>query len=66
MEKKLLSVKEAAEVSGVSVDTMYRWISKGIQGRRLPVVDVSTGKRANTKVRPSSLDAFLESLERAA
>ena len=64
--KLLLSVKEAAEQCGVSEDTIYRWISSGVGGKRLAAVNAGTGKRALTKVRPQALDSFLASLERAA
>ena len=61
MEKLLLTVKEAAAVVGVSEDTLYRWISKGVNGKRLPTVNTGV-----TRIRRSTLERFLDSVEKAA
>ena len=57
----LLTVKEAADLCGVSPDTIHRWISKGVNGRRLKSV-----KTGITRIRRSAIDEFLSSIERAA
>jgi excisionase family DNA binding protein len=59
--KLLLSVKETADLCGVSVDSVYRWISKGVDGHRLRTVH--TGQ---TYVRRKAIDEFLDALERPA
>ena len=37
MQSKLLSVGDVADILGVSVQTVYNWVSRG----RLPIVKVS-------------------------
>lgn len=59
--KLLLSVKEAAELCGVSADSIYRWISNGVNGHRLKTVH--TGQ---TYIRRKSIEAFLDAIERSA
>ena len=59
--KLLLSVKETAELCGVSVDSVYRWISRGVDGHRLKTVNTGV-----TYVRRQAIDAFLNAIERSA
>ena len=60
-DKLVYTVKEAAEVVGVSPDTLYRWISKGVNGRKL-----KTFNSGVTRVTRKAIDEFLAAVERAA
>ena len=60
-DKLTYTMKEAAELIGVSVDTLYRWRSKGVNGRRLKTFN--TGVERVTR---KAIDEFLASVEKAA
>ena len=60
-DKLLLTVKGAAELADVSTDTIYRWISRGVNGRRLKTINTGI-----TRIRRSTLEEFLAAAEKAA
>jgi excisionase family DNA binding protein len=56
MQPKLISVGEVADVLGVSIQTIYSWVSKG----RLPFVKV--GRR--TLFQPVEIERWIEARSR--
>lgn len=54
MEKKLLTVKEVCEQTGIGRDKVYELIREGV----LPAVDL-----CGLKVRPRDLDDFINNLQ---
>ena len=60
-DKLLLTVKGAAELADVSTDTIYRWISRGVDGRKLKTINTGV-----TRILRSTLEDFLAAAEKAA
>lgn len=52
---KPLNIKEAAEYLGISVQTLYQWVSK----RKIPFVKIGS----RTMFRESSLQEYIEAHE---
>jgi excisionase family DNA binding protein len=51
----LLTPKEAGRALGISDDSVYRLIAKGL----IDTVDVGTEKRPRTRITPAALEAFI-------
>ena len=62
MDEKLLTVQEVADQVGFSLETIRRYIKRGINGKRLPAIRMGREYR----IRPSDLREFLAQLIRAA
>lgn len=56
MRKEYFSMEEIAELLGVHISTVRRWIREG----RLPAINVCTSKRSRWRVSQAALDEFLE------
>lgn len=51
-----LTPTQVAEMTGVNVRTIYTWIRRGVQGKKLPAKKV----RGRVVIEKSDLDAFLK------
>lgn len=52
----VLTPTKAAEMAGVNVQTIYSWIKRGVQGKKLPAMK----QQGRIKIKKEALTQFLQ------